>query len=193
MKALDVTGKRFGRLLALERNGKNRFGQTLWLVRCDCGVETSTTLMNLRSGQARSCGCLRMENFRAASRRLRLGRGESSFRCLFAHYSRTSRLRRLEFTLDAALFRQIVTSTCYFCGAPPTQELFAHRQSFGAFVYNGIDRLDNALGYTPGNSVPCCKHCNYAKRGMSESEFFEWISRVYAHSIEVRKQANRGG
>lgn len=39
---------------------------------------------------------------------------------------------------------------------------------------NGLDRVDNAQGYTNDNSVPCCKHCNCVKGKLSLSDFNEW-------------------
>lgn len=43
------------------------------------------------------------------------------------------------------------------------------------YVHNGVDRVDNALGYTPDNCVPCCSRCNYAKRAMPRGEFENWL------------------
>lgn len=59
---IDLTGQRFGRLKVIERgeNGKN--GQTRWRCICDCGKETLTAGNKLRSGLAKSCGCLGLEN-----------------------------------------------------------------------------------------------------------------------------------
>lgn len=37
------------------------------------------------------------------------------------------------------------------------------KQLYFLYFYNGIDRLDNTKGYTPENSVACCKHCNSLK------------------------------
>jgi hypothetical protein len=37
-KALDLTGKRFGRLIAISK-AESRNGKTYWLCKCDCGVE----------------------------------------------------------------------------------------------------------------------------------------------------------
>lgn len=62
----DVTGKRFGRLVAIsevgcvERNG-TRF--PVWLCQCDCGNTIEIKLAYLRNG-TKSCGCLANEGRR---------------------------------------------------------------------------------------------------------------------------------
>ena len=45
-------------------------------------------------------------------------------------------------------------------------------------MYNGIDRKDNNLGYTPKNVVPCCSVCNFAKKNMPFDAFMAWIARL---------------
>lgn len=59
-KLIDLTGQRFGRLVVVEQAGKNRFGSICWLCRCDCGREKVIAGHHLRSGQATTCGCVRM-------------------------------------------------------------------------------------------------------------------------------------
>jgi len=58
----DITGQRFGRLIAIERNGKEKQGQQRWRCRCDCGGETTTAGRNLRNGHTVSCGCYALES-----------------------------------------------------------------------------------------------------------------------------------
>ena len=53
----DLTGKRFGKLTAIEPNGKNKYGNYLWLCRCDCGNEIIALSGNLLKGNTKSCGC----------------------------------------------------------------------------------------------------------------------------------------
>lgn len=60
-KINDLTGRRFGRLTALEYGGRKN-GRTLWRCVCDCGEETITGYSNLLYGITKSCGCLGMEN-----------------------------------------------------------------------------------------------------------------------------------
>lgn len=59
MKALDLTGQRFGRLLAIKRCG-TKYGQSAWLCRCDCGNEKVITASNLKFNTV-SCGCYHKE------------------------------------------------------------------------------------------------------------------------------------
>lgn len=57
----DLSGQRFGRLLALERDHAHRGGAAYWRCRCDCGNYCSATSHQLRTGKHKSCGCLRRE------------------------------------------------------------------------------------------------------------------------------------
>lgn len=56
---MDLAGQRFGMLLVLHTVGKNRFGNTIWQCRCDCGTEVAVLAGNLRKGNSTSCGCAR--------------------------------------------------------------------------------------------------------------------------------------
>src|SRR5436190_19682968 len=59
---IDITGQRFGRLIVIEiaaRKGPG--GRSLWLCRCDCESKVVAWGGNLRSGNTKSCGCLRRE------------------------------------------------------------------------------------------------------------------------------------
>jgi hypothetical protein len=60
-RALDMTGQRFGRLTVQARQGKSAHGEATWRVRCDCGQAFEVVGRSLRTGNTRSCGCLRAE------------------------------------------------------------------------------------------------------------------------------------
>lgn len=51
---------------------------------------------------------------------------------------------------------------------------------YGEFV-NGIDRVDNSLGYVADNCVPCCEACNRAKLQMSSTDFINLANRIVTH------------
>jgi hypothetical protein len=63
---LDLKGQKFGRLLVLEYNGKNKSNCNMWLCKCDCGNIVSVSRHELRCGDTKSCGCIKSE---VASRR----------------------------------------------------------------------------------------------------------------------------
>lgn len=66
-KATDLTGQRFGRLVALERIPTPPFQanrNAWWLCVCDCGREHRVSSKALRSGNSVSCGCYRVERMR---------------------------------------------------------------------------------------------------------------------------------
>lgn len=63
----------------------------------------------------------------------------------------------------------LMRQPCFYCGTP-------------ANPLNGIDRLDNAIGYTETNTVPCCKVCNWGKGDkLSSSEWIDHCSKVVGH------------
>lgn len=59
-KPLDITGMRYGRLIALEFV-RRRHGHSYWKLKCDCGRETIVSRRNLLSLNTQSCGCLQRE------------------------------------------------------------------------------------------------------------------------------------
>lgn len=64
-KLENLTGVRFGRLVAIERapskQTPNKTVQTVWKCRCDCGKEIEVRATALKSGNTQSCGCRKME------------------------------------------------------------------------------------------------------------------------------------
>ena len=63
-KAIDLTGQRFGRLVAVRRaDRKNPGGGVLWECRCDCGNTTVVEAYVLRCGNTTGCGrCWRIKD-----------------------------------------------------------------------------------------------------------------------------------
>lgn len=54
-KPIDLSGQRFGKLIAIER--VKIFGVWKWKCQCDCGKETYVSTGCLRNGGTKSCGC----------------------------------------------------------------------------------------------------------------------------------------
>lgn len=59
----DLTGQRFGRLVAksLTRKMRGKYQRTAWLCDCDCGKQVIVDADSLTSGTTKSCGCISRE------------------------------------------------------------------------------------------------------------------------------------
>ena len=57
MKMRDLTGMRFGRLVAICPSGTTRWKNIKWRCLCDCGNETTVASGKLIRGTTQSCGC----------------------------------------------------------------------------------------------------------------------------------------
>lgn len=57
----DITGQRFGKLVAIKPTDKRIGTNVVWELKCDCGNITYADTGNLGSGRTRSCGCLHKE------------------------------------------------------------------------------------------------------------------------------------
>lgn len=55
---VDLTGKRFNKLVVLKDVGRDKQGGVLWLCKCDCGNTTTVSTNNIKRGHTKSCGCL---------------------------------------------------------------------------------------------------------------------------------------
>ncbi len=55
----DITGKKYGNLLVLKFAGTNKHRCSLWKCLCDCGKTKIVSSLCLKSGDTKSCGCLK--------------------------------------------------------------------------------------------------------------------------------------
>lgn len=61
-QVIDLTGKRFGRLVVQSKARAVRYesgAKQMWICQCDCGYPTIVYGVSLKSGDTKSCGCLK--------------------------------------------------------------------------------------------------------------------------------------
>lgn len=170
----DITGQRFGKLVAIRRAGSKRTSAGrvgCWLCKCDCGNEALAYLKSLTNGNTRSCGCGRFGPQRG------LGIGDAALNGLMRTYQGHARNRGLPWSLTRDDFKRLTSLDCHYCGTAPSQTVKGHPTS-GDYVYNGVDRVDSSQGYQLDNCVSACGTCNFAKSDMSYEEFLAWIARL---------------
>lgn len=173
----DLFGGRFGRLTVCNPQSALRGHLRFWECKCECGSIKWIQADNLMGGRSKSCGCARTAG---------LPPGRAGFNNLVYEYKHGAKSKGLEFSLTNTELETLFASNCFYCGLPPRQIQKAATGK-GSFVYNGIDRKDNAIGYTSENTVPACRTCNFAKNTLSIGEFIEWLDRVQAHRMEPGK------
>lgn len=178
-RRIDRTGQKIHMLTFIQfMEVRNR--QQLWLCKCDCGVEKIINSFDIiKLGGTKSCGCIK-----AASR---CSDDSLSFNQLYKNYSWGAKQRGYEWSISKELFRQLTSNVCIYCGEIPST-IKIHKRSDGSFsipyMYNGLDRVNNAEGYTINNVVPCCSMCNYMKGEYSRNEFLEHICKINNYQIK---------
>lgn len=79
-------------------------------------------------------------------------------------YSRKAKEKGIEWSISDWLLERLVLANCHYCHTGPSNFKRQHTWPVGVGLkYNGLDRKDNSMGYTPENVVTCCKKCNKLK------------------------------
>lgn len=155
------------------------FSKQMYRCLCDCGQETFQSSSRLKRGLATTCGCGKgalVSKFHLKPNY------EGILNGLYGNYRRSAKTRGIPFNISREEFRPLLLGNCHYCGAPPS--LGAPRAKrykvadVSQFRYNGVDRVDNSLGYTIGNCVSCCVICNKSKLDLSLDEWFAWLDRL---------------
>lgn len=153
------------------------------LCKCKCGkellVRIDALFTNSKKHSRKSCGCTKnfINGINAQSRR----KPESVYKFLYQRYKSSAKKRNITFELSINEYKDIIKNDCYYCGSNP--ELKQPKRKMGDLVgvpvsYNGIDRIDNNMGYLKENCVACCSKCNYMKHEMSVTSFTEHILKI---------------
>lgn len=169
-KRKQLAGKRFNSFFVIKEVGKSTRGSIQWLCKCDCGNDHIVISNELISGAVRCCGCY--HKYREL--------GEGALRELFANYKANAKTRKLIFGLTIEEFNIITSQNCSYCGVAPSSIKKGYKNR-GNYIFNGIDRINNDLGYILENCVSCCTQCNIAKSDYTKNDFQFWIDRVHRH------------
>ena len=174
---IDLTGKTFGRLKVICKSDKvGRFKEIKYDCICNCGNKKTVLASLLRKGDCNSCGCLQKEKLISRSTK---NKGESACLSTYYRYKVAAKSRGFIFNLTKEEFKNLVLQNCKYCGSKPSSVCKSRNSNGGDFIYNGIDRVDNNIGYLLENCVTCCGICNIMKRHHSLDTFKEHIIKIY--------------
>lgn len=79
-------------------------------------------------------------------------------------YKYNANTRGLVFPITLEEFSRLRDKPCFYCG--------------DSGVPNGLDRVDNSLGYLIENVVPCCSQCNVMKLDYDLESFLEKCRKI---------------
>jgi len=156
------TGSKFGRLTVLEKHhvGKNRAWR--YLCECSCGNRTNVMGYLLKSGETRSCGCLRRKNHYIH------GRSKTNeYRREFCHKRRGAKLKQVGtvFPRMVSMFRWLQRDKCYYCGVDISEKL--HLEHKTPLSRGGLHCWTNLC--------VSCPSCNLRKNNKTVEEFEEYL------------------
>jgi len=153
----DLSGKRFGRWVAIKQNGSDEHG-SLWLCHCDCGNEKTIGQNSLTNGASKSCGCYSKEVNVAKAKRLftKHGLSHTPFYWRWSKHQRRNADRNWTLEMQEFLFK--TQTACVVCGS--TERL----------AIDHVFPVSKGYELKPGNAVILCKSCNSAKRDKDLSE-----------------------
>lgn len=173
-----IPGTKTGRLTTIGLDHKDKYGHSYCKFLCECGRITIQAAANVAIGEVVSCGCYRDEVLVRLHEAQRFPEGVAAFNSLYSVYRSAGKSREYEFSLSKEEFFLLTKGCCEYCGVVPHRVWKGSSRCMSPYVYNGVDRIDNSLGYTTNNVVSCCLTCNRAKNNLSLEEFQKWIKRL---------------
>lgn len=184
-KRIDHKGQKYNHLTMLypTRSGGGGVGM-FWMAQCDCGAMKEVRGSEAKLGYIKTCGKCEYHSHLVveASKKSALNKDPNRpLRDAYTSYVKGALNRNLEWKLTPEQFEEIVTQNCTYCKAPPKEHYRKARKGKGRgfkLIRNGIDRINNQVGYTLDNCTACCTVCNRMKGAMDIIEFAQQIKRM---------------
>ena len=172
---MATAGDTYGKLVVIKQARKKlKYTKSIcWICQCECGQFVTVPATQLHNGNTQSCGCIQRQRVRKRKYKI----GEASRNKIYKRYIKGAKDRQLCFQLSIEEFHKLSQQNCFYCGSPPSNEDTTGRYN-GSYIYNGIDRIDNNIGYILSNCVPCCRICNRAKSSLSQNDFMTWVNQL---------------
>jgi hypothetical protein len=177
MRVIDRIGQTHNHLTIISFSHKIKKGRnTTHYVNalCSCGEEKVIQLDSIIYNRTKSCGHLHKDNYTPHPNT------EPNYPSEYNRWIKAIAVRKLEYSLTLEEFTHLITQNCYYCDQVPDQKMhFSH-----LFFKNGIDRINNDIGYHLDNSVSCCKMCNYMKSVTEFDVFLAHIEKISQHQAK---------
>lgn len=177
LEKLDIApGMHFGKWTVMSRAPNQKHRGVYWLCLCDCGEKGTVSGSELRSGNSPQCRKCRNRKNAGKGRAI----GQAAANQVLLVMKNDAKRRGIAWELSDNRAFEIMQLPCHYCGTPPQNKKRGYPDR-GDFVYGGIDRYENKLGYVNGNCVPSCWPCNEWKKNRTAQAFREHVERIARH------------
>lgn len=178
---VNLKNKKFGKLTVLTRSGVNDTGKQSWNCICDCDKKCTVIQDYLIEGVKDSCGC--------ESRPLKYNK-KVVLKAVYSNYQSSAIRRGYDFNLTTEDVENLIFNKCHYCENEPMNQFTSiiRDGTVCDYLYNGIDRKDNDIGYNLTNCVSCCKICNIMKMELSYEDFLSQIKTIHDNMLKRTKE-----
>lgn len=161
----------------------------LYTLICKCGNTSSgasdfvtTKIANIMSNGYSACQHCTFNYQKILKEEKSLNDTLYTFKDVYREYIKKSKARDLDFHLTLEQATELFKSNCFYCDNLPSNN--RRRASGNTINYQGIDRIDNSIGYLVDNVVPCCKYCNSFKMDRSYDDFIKHVKKIYFNKVQ---------
>jgi len=111
-------------------------------------------------------GCRKILNIDKEYSLCRQCRYKKNIKNSYNTYKKSARRRNLEFNIEKETFDKLKNQLCHYCN------------EMNEKGENGLDRINNNIGYKEKNVVPCCSVCNFMKQKMEIKRFIKCCKNI---------------
>ena len=184
-KPKDITGNKFGQLVAIKAAPKDKHKKSRWLCKCDCGKTIIVNYSSLVKNLTKSCGCNKLEK----------GRAKGYKDISFSWWRRTIKsaiTRGINFDLTMEDVWHKYEEQGGKCIMTNLAVTFSPNYNKIKLQTASLDRIDSNLGYIKGNIQIVHKVINHMKGFLTSEEFIGFCNLVAkTHEISNENILNK--
>lgn len=180
-KLRDVSGERYGRLVAIDEAARLAGERRVWRFKCDCGTTCVKRLDQVLMGVTKSCGCLQKETASITSQTHGLTMSVDGDKT----YNLWSNIKRRCYDESTGRFHRYGGRGIFLQDSwvnDPVGFSTYVRSLDGFSMEKSLDRVDNNLGYVEGNLRWATPKTQGRNRGM-ECRNSSGVTGVYWHAV----------